>query len=167
MKNVLNGKKEWMKYWTNNGTFRMFDLGTRKKSSIYIHGRVDDVMNVRGHRIGSEELESTVLKLKDINECSAVLMKDELQGSSIALFVVSKKKINNKIDNILSSNFGRFAIPNTIIYLSELPKTRSGKILRRLLRHLLNDTYDKNHVDTSTMLNPNIIYEIQRKIDNI
>lgn len=167
MKNVLNGKKEWMKYWTKNGAFRMFDLGTCKKSSIYIHGRVDDVMNVRGHRIGSEELESTVLKLKDINECSAVLMKDELQGSSIALFVVSKKKINNKIENILSSNFGSFAIPNVIIYLSELPKTRSGKILRRLLRHLLDDTYDENHIDISTMLNPNIIYEIQRKIANI
>ena len=167
MKKVINGKKEWMNYWSEKGHFRMFDLGVIKNSNIYIHGRIDDVMNIRGHRIGSEELESVVLKVADIHECSAVLTKDSLEGSKITLFVVSKKHTNKKIENIIFSNFGSFAIPQKIVYLSELPKTRSGKILRRLLRNLIDNPKSKNLGDTSTMLNPKIINEIKKKlIDN-
>ena len=66
MKNVINGKKEWNKYWDNKGCFRLFDLATKKKRNVYIHGRNDDVVNIRGHRIGSEEIESTLLKIKQI-----------------------------------------------------------------------------------------------------
>ena len=53
MKNVINGKKEWNKYWDKKGNFKLFDLAT-KKGNIFIHGRKDDVINIRGHRIGSE-----------------------------------------------------------------------------------------------------------------
>ena len=62
MKNVINGKKEWDKYWDEKGSFKLFDLATIKNKNIYIHGRNDDVINIRGHRIGSEEIESSVLK---------------------------------------------------------------------------------------------------------
>jgi len=166
MKKILNGKKEWMKYWTKEGYFRMFDLGTIENSNIYIHGRIDDVINIRGHRIGSEELESTVLQIKEVHECSAVLIEDELEGAAIKLFIVSKEKIDKKIEQKIYSNFGSFAMPRKIYYISELPKTRSGKILRRLLRNLINFPKNDNYGDTSTMLNPHVITEIRNKLLN-
>ena len=166
MKKILNGKKEWLKYWTKEGYFRMFDLGTIEKSNIYVHGRIDDVINIRGHRIGSEELESTILQIKEVHECSAVLVEDELEGATIKLFIVSKEKLDKKIEQKIYSNFGSFAIPRKIYYISELPKTRSGKILRRLLRNLIYFPKNDNHGDTSTMLNPHVITEIKNKLLN-
>ena len=165
MKRIINGNKEWKKYWDESNNFRMFDLATINKQNIFIHGRVDDVINIRGHRIGSEEIESTVLKIKEIYECSAISVSDDIEGHIIFLFVVSKK---NNIDNIISktivSNFGSFALPKKIYYISELPKTRSGKILRRLLRSILENPLAKNYGDISTILNKEIIYEIKEKI---
>ncbi len=163
MKKLLNRKKEWDKYWTKDKNFRMFDLATEKNNTVYIHGRIDDVINIRGHRIGSEELESVVLKNKNISECCAVSSPDIIEGNIFYLFVVSKnEKIDNNINNLINSVFGSFALPKKIYYLPELPKTRSGKILRRLLRNLLNK--EKNIGDISTMLNPNILKIIRKKL---
>ena len=64
-KSVINGKKIEKKYWNTKKYFRMFDLGSKINNSLYINGRTDDVLNVRGHRIGSEEIESILLKIKD------------------------------------------------------------------------------------------------------
>ena len=83
------------------------------------------------------------------------------------LFIVSKKQnLDQKIEDKIFSNFGSFALPKKIYYLSQLPKTRSGKILRRLLRELINSPKGNNYGDTSTMINPNIIEEIQDRILN-
>ena len=165
MKSILNGKKEWKKYWDKSNNFRMFDLATIKKKNIFIHGRTDDVINVRGHRIGSEEIESIVLRIKEIYECCAISIANDLEGHVIFLFVVSKNNnLNNEISKKIVSNFGAFALPKEIYYISELPKTRSGKILRRLLRSMLINPYSKNYGDLSTMLNIKVIYEIKEKI---
>lgn len=165
MKNVINGKKEWNKYWNSEGNFRMFDLATLKNKNIYVHGRVDDVINIRGHRIGSEEIESVVLKIKDIHECCAVLVNEDLEGAVIQLFVVSKKdNLDKIIEDKIYSNFGSYALPKKIYYLSDLPKTRSGKILRRLLREIINTNKPNYTGDISTMINPKIIDEIKNKI---
>ena len=159
MKRVLNGSKEWKKYWTKNGNFRMFDMATKKNNLIYIHGRTDDVINIRGHRIGSGEFESVILKIKEIQECCAIAIPDKLEGNIFFLFAVSKDKPDSKIFKVINSNFGSFAIPKKIFYIPELPKTRSGKILRRLLRSLL---LNKNVLgDTSTMINPAIVKKIK------
>ena len=167
MKSILNGKKEWKKYWDKDNNFRMFDLATIKNKNIFIHGRTDDVINIRGHRIGSEEIESVVLKIKEIYECCAISVKDKMEGHVIYLFVVSKDdNLNNEISDKIISNFGSFAIPKEIYYIKELPKTRSGKILRRLLRSILIDTASKNYGDLSTMLNSKVITEIKEKIIN-
>jgi acetyl-CoA synthetase len=167
MKSVLNGKKEWKKYWDKFNNFRMFDLATIKNNNIYIHGRTDDVINIRGHRIGSEEIESIVLRVKEIYECCAISIKNNLEGDVIYLFVISK---NNKLDNQISkkivSNFGTFALPKEIYYIDELPKTRSGKILRRLLRSIMINPNSKNYGDLSTMLNSKVIQDIKDKIVN-
>ena len=165
MKSVLNGKKEWKKYWDKNNNFRMFDLATIKNKNIFIHGRTDDVINIRGHRIGSEEIESVVLRIKKIQECCAISIDNELEGHEIYLFIVSNdNKLNNEISKKIAENFGTFALPKEIYYISELPKTRSGKILRRLLRSILINPGSKKYGDLSTMLNSKVIHEIKKKI---
>lgn len=165
MKSILNGNNEWKKYWDKSNNFRMFDLATIKNRNIFIHGRTDDVINIRGHRIGSEEIESTVLKVKEIYECCAISIPNELEGHAIYLFIVSKKhNLNHEISKKIASNFGTFALPKEIYYINELPKTRSGKILRRLLRSILLNPYSKNYGDLSTMLNSKVINQVKEKI---
>ncbi len=167
MKRIINGKKEWKKYWDSSGSFRMFDLATKKKGNLYIHGRVDDVINIRGHRIGSEEIESITLKIKEIFECCAISISDDIEGHVIYLFIVTKEKdIDEKIFKNIISNFGSFALPKKIYYLKELPKTRSGKILRRLLRSILLDPHSKINVDLTMMPNKKVLDDIRKKIIN-
>ena len=107
------------------------------------------------------------MKINQINECCAISVLDDLEGFAIYLFVVSKKNNLNKLisDNLIS-NFGTFALPKKIYYLTELPKTRSGKILRRLLRSITIDPNSKNYGDLTTILNSNIIEELKYKIKN-
>ena len=161
MKNVINSKTEWNKYWDKSSYFRLFDLATKMNKNIYIHGRNDDVVNIRGHRIGSEEIESTLLKIKKITECCVVTLADQLEGSKIYLFIVSDSIIDNQIDDMIISNFGTYAIPKKNFYVKEIPKTRSGKILRRILRDILINPNLKNYGDTSTILNAGSIKKIQ------
>ena len=167
MTNVLNGLSEWQKYWDRKKNFRMFDLATIKNNNVIVHGRIDDVINIRGHRIGSEEVESTVLKLKEVFECSAISVEDELEGYVLYLFIVSKSKnLDSKIYSKIKSIFGVYAFPKKIYYISELPKTRSGKILRRHLRDILINPKSNNYGDLSTILNSEIIHETQYVVKN-
>ena len=167
MKKIINGNKEWKKYWDSEGNFRMFDLVTKKNGNLFVHGRVDDVINIRGHRIGSEEIESITLKIKEIFECCAISINDDIEGHVIYLFIVSNNKnLDEKIFENIVSNFGAFALPKKIYYINELPKTRSGKILRRLLRSILLNPYSKEHRDLTMMLNKKVLTDIKEKIIN-
>ena len=158
MSSILNKKEVWDIYWTKRGFFRMFDLGTIKNKNIYIHGRVDDVINIRGHRIGSEEIESIILSHDKIIECCAVSTPDYYEGMIFNVFVVCQKNIEtNEINKLISKNFGNYALPKNIYFIKELPKTRSGKILRRLLRDILITKKLSKDIDLSTMLNPYIL----------
>ena len=168
MINVLNGTDVWKKYWTKENFFRMFDICSKNKLNQYfVHGRTDDVINIRGHRIGSEEVESILLKNNHISECSAVSINDELEGNRFVLFIVLKnKKLKNEIiyDEIVK-NFGSFAIPKNLYFVKELPKTRSGKILRRILRDVTEGKKLKHLGDLSTILNPSSIKKIFRVVN--
>ena len=167
MKKIINGKKEWKKYWDTKGNFRMFDLVTKKNQNLFIHGRVDDVINIRGHRIGSEEIESITLKIKEIIESCAISIDDDIEGHIIYLFVVSKEKnLDENICKNIISNFGSFALPKKIYYINELPKTRSGKILRRLLRSILLDPHSKQYNDLTMVMNKKVLIDIKEKILN-
>ena len=130
-----------------------------------MHGRTDDVINIRGHRIGSAEIESVLLENKNIIEACAVATDDYLEGSILNIFIVTNVKkdiIESKVKKTLLSNFGSYAIPKKLYNLRELPKTKSGKILRRLLRDLILNK--KNMGDLSTMTNRNKIGEIKEII---
>jgi len=165
MKRILNGQKEWSKYWDQNGYFRMFDLATKKNGNIYVHGRNDDVINVRGHRIGCEEIESTILKIDEIFESCVVSLPDEFEGEKLFLFIASKnKKLDEIIRKKIMSVFGSFAIPSKIFYVSELPKTRSGKILRRLLRSILIKPDSISDSDLNVMADKNTFSKIIKEV---
>jgi acetyl-CoA synthetase len=167
MKNVLNGKKVWNKYFDKKNNFRLFDTGALNKNlNLFIHGRTDDVINIRGHRIGSAEVESLLLEIDSVVESCAVGVEDELEGYVFVLFVVLKNrviKIDNLVKKILKDNFGSYAFPQKIFILNELPKTKSGKILRRLLRDIYNnENYKKN--DFSTINKSGLIEELSNTI---
>ena len=167
MINVQNGRAEWENYWDKNNNFRLFDYATKIKNHLNIHGRVDDVINVRGHRIGSEEIESVLLEINTIAECAVVASPDKLEGNSINIFVVKKndniETLNDKINLVIKKNFGVYALPKKIYYLNKLPKTKSGKILRRLLRDIINK---KISGDLSTINDKELIQNIKKIINN-
>ena len=169
MKNVINGIKTWKRYWIK-GKFKMFDVGSFKKNNLVIHGRNDDVINIRGHRIGSEEVESVLMENKNILETSAVAINDRVEGYRLIIFVNKKSKIKKKIleqkvVNLIINHFGSFSRPKKVIFLSDLPKTRSGKILRRLLRDLYEQPTKKNLGDLSTMQNYDKINLLRSEIN--
>ena len=164
MKDIINGKKFWDIYWDKNGYFKLFDEGFVKKNNLFVTGRTDDTINIRGHRIGSGEVEAILLQNKFISEASAIAVEDELEGKNLAIFIVCEKNVNDQIKKNLISIFGTFALPRHIIYTKELPKTRSGKIMRRLLRDIIENPNKINKTDISTLLNPNIINYLKNEI---
>ena len=165
MKRILNGKKEWDKYWDNKGNFRMFDLATKKNNNLFVHGRNDDVINIRGHRIGCEEIESIILTIKKIFECCVISLPDKFEGEIVYLFLSTKEKnLDSQIKKKIVDNFGSFAIPSKIFYVNELPKTRSGKILRKLLRNMLTKPNAIKKSDLNVMVNKKIFYQIINQI---
>ena len=167
MVNIINNKKIFDEYWDENNNFRLFDLASYdKKKNLLIHGRLDDVINIRGHRIGSGEIESILLKSNKIKEVCAIGINDNLAGNELVIFLVknSKNNISDVVENLILRNFGSYALPKKIISISELPKTRSGKILRRVLRDLYLNPMTKKIGDLSTILNKDIINEIKNKL---
>ena len=166
MINVLNGLEQWNNYWDDLGRFNLFDLASYDfKKNINIHGRIDDVINIRGHRIGSEEIESIILKNHNISESCAIPILDKLEGNRIIIFLVLKnKRLFNfdTINKLIYNYFGSYALPKKIYILSELPKTRSGKILRRLLKQIIENPKKNDYGDISTLINPNIIKDIKK-----
>ena len=97
-------------------------------------------------------------------ECCAITLSDYFEGAKIYLFVVSNANLNPQIEKLLISVFGTYAIPKKIYYVEQIPKTRSGKILRRLLRNILVNPKLNNYGDTSTMLNFESLKEIKQKL---
>ena len=165
---VINGKKQFDRYWDKKSNFRLFDHASLDKNKNFvIHGRLDDVINIRGHRIGSAEVESVLLKDKNIHEVCAIGVTDELEGDLIIVFVASKNEnLYQAIKKIITENFGNFAIPKRIFYIPEMPKTRSGKILRRLLRDLYYNPDTTKMGDLSTMVNPGSVDKIRKILKN-
>ena len=168
MISVINKKEQFKEYWDENKNFKLFDFGSYDKNkNLLIHGRMDDVINIRGHRIGSAEIESVILKSNYIKEVCAIDVDSELSGKELVIFVVNNRKINTAkiIENLILDNFGSFALPKEVISLTELPKTRSGKILRRILRDFYLDPDTNKIGDLSTILNKHVIKEIKKKLN--
>ena len=165
MIDILNGDEQWNKYWKKN-KFQLFDVGKlNNENRLIVNGRTDDVINIRGHRIGSEEIESVILKINEIAEASAISIDNQLEGANLIVFVVSKKKnVKNNVNDVIYNFFGSYALPKQVIRINEMPKTKSGKILRRLLKILYLNPCKKINFDLSTISNVEIITQLKKEI---
>jgi acetyl-CoA synthetase len=129
----------------------------------YMYGRVDDVINVSGHRLSTVEIEQAVITHKKIADAAAIPIPDKITGNAIALFVVLKDKsdqkdIQSEIEEFISEKIGKIARPRIVLPISDMPKTRTGKVMRRLLRAKL---IGEDVGDTSALENPQVLGEIK------
>ena len=97
MVNVINGSKFLEKYW-DKSNFKLFDIGSFKNHNLIIHGRSDDVINIRGHRLGSGEIRSRLLEIDYLLEACAIAQDNYFEGANLVLFVTLKKKKKNGKD---------------------------------------------------------------------
>jgi acetyl-CoA synthetase len=135
---------------------------------FWLLGRVDDVMNVAGHRISTYEVESALVDHKGVAEAAVVGRKDPREGESIVAFVTPKASVdgNDELMRDLREHvarvIGKIARPQSIVFTDDLPKTRSGKIMRRLLRDVAEG---RELGDVTTLQNAPILDEIRTKAD--
>ena len=146
-------------YFTGDGCFR------DKDGNYRITGRVDDVLNVSGHRIGTAEVEDAINKHTGVIESAVVGFPHPIKGQGIYAYVICKEMPANlelsKADILMTVSrlIGPLAKPDKIQFVLALPKTRSGKIMRRILRKIAEGELD-NLGDTSTLLDPHVVDEI-------
>jgi len=149
------------------------DGAIRNKDNGYftITGRIDDVLNVSGHRMGTMEIESCLVANPLVAEAAVVGRPDELTGEAICVFVVLKggrptgeeaKKVATELRNWVGKEIGPIAKPKDVRFGDNLPKTRSGKIMRRLLRVIAKG--EEVTQDTSTLENPHILEQLKESL---
>jgi len=133
-----------------------------------ILGRIDDVINVSGHRLGTKEIESAALVVAEVAEAAVVPVAHEIKGREPDLFVSLKpgfepsKELEQKISDAISREIGKIAKPRHVWIVTDMPKTRSGKIMRRVLGAISNK---KDVGDVTTLANPEIVEEIKKMAD--
>ena len=131
----------------------------------WIIGRIDDVMNVSGHRLGTAEVESALVLHDAVAEAAVVGTPHPIKGEAIYAFVnlmageESSDDLRGELTKLVRSEIGPIASPEVIQFVSGLPKTRSGKIMRRILRKVAADDVDELG-DTSTLADPAVVGEI-------
>ncbi len=151
---------------TYKGLYFTGDGAKRDEDGFYrITGRVDDVINVSGHRIGTAEVEDAINEHPEITESAVVGFPHDIKGQGIYAFVTAmhskldKDSIENEVRAIVTKIIGPIARPDKIQIVEGLPKTRSGKIMRRILRKIVENDL-ANIGDTSTLLNPECVEKI-------
>src|SRR3954463_408863 len=135
---------------------------------IWVLGRIDDVVNVSGHRLSTAEVESAVVSFEKVAECAVIGKQDEDSGQAIVAFVTLEGDDNEGSDDLeqqirdhVAKKIGKFARPKQIIWSADLPKTRSGKIMRRLLR----DIAEGNELgDVTTLREPGVMQDLEKKV---
>ncbi len=171
LRGIYKNPKRYLKtYWSQYGKkiyFTSDGAYKDKQGLIRIIGRVDDVIKVAGHRVTTGELESAIALHKDITECAVVGKTDEIKGEVPIAFVVSKTKkspevIAREVVVQVRKEIGPTASPKEVYLVKDLPKTRSGKIMRRILRKLFTG---EDLGDLSTLANPETVEEIKKLIE--
>ena len=134
---------------------------------ITVLGRVDDVLNVSGHRLGTMEIESAIVGVEGVAEAAVVGGDHEVKGEAVYAYVITEEgyeendELRGRIIEGVEDAIGPIARPERVVFSPDLPKTRSGKIMRRLLEDIANEA---ELGDTSTLRNPDIVEDIQGKI---
>jgi acetyl-CoA synthetase len=132
-----------------------------------ILGRIDDVINVAGHRLGTKELESAVLTVPEVAEAAAVPVIDDVRGRVVEMYVSlqpglsSSKEVEDKVKHSIEVQIGKVARPKNVWIVADMPKTRSGKIMRRVIASISNFT---DVGDITTLANPDVVEGIRRHV---
>jgi len=172
MTRTIYGDKARFKktYWSDFPGFYTAGDGARrdKNGNFWIIGRLDDVLNVSGHRLGTAEIESALVSHPAVAEAAVVGRPDDLKGQAVAAFVTLKENYEEsdvlliELRNHVGAVIGAIAKPDDIHFAPALPKTRSGKIMRRLLKELV--TTGKISGNITTLEDMSVITTLQRKI---
>ena len=147
-------------YFTGDGARRDED------GYCWVVGRIDDVLNVAGHRIGTAEIESALVSHPAVAEAAAVGKPDDLKGSALVAFVTLKtgqkadREMKDKLSSHIEKEIGKFARPDQIRFADSLPKTRSGKIMRRLLKEIASGATETKG-DTSTLEDLSVLAKLR------
>ena len=129
-----------------------------------ILGRVDDVINVAGHRLGTKELESACLTVPEVAEAAVVPVVDEIKGRVPEVYIAlqpgieASPEIVDKVNKAIETMIGKIARPRRILIVPDMPKTRSGKLMRRILAALSNNM---NTGDITTLANPDVVEKVR------
>eukprot|EP01103_Thecamoeba_quadrilineata_P009776 TRINITY_DN1980_c0_g1_i2.p1 TRINITY_DN1980_c0_g1~~TRINITY_DN1980_c0_g1_i2.p1 ORF type:complete len:236 (-),score=28.41 TRINITY_DN1980_c0_g1_i2:28-735(-) len=135
---------------------------------IWIKGRVDDVINKAGHRLGTAEIESALLTYFHCSETAVIDVPHDVKGQAIVAYCVLKENIEESLEHTTALKLavrkviGALAVPDYIILVTALPKTRSGKIMRRILRKLAAKDHDLG--DLSTLADPPVVEVLQASL---
>jgi acetyl-CoA synthetase len=152
--------RDWP-YFANDGAMQATDGYFR------ILGRVDDVINVAGHRLGTKELESAALIVDEVAEAAAVPVVDDLRGRAVEMYISLKPGVDtgdavaNQVSAAIETEIGKVARPKNVWIVPDMPKTRSGKIMRRVIAGVSNFT---DVGDVSTLANPEVVEEIRHQV---
>ena len=158
-------------YWSRFGKDVYFAGDGCKRDAqgyFWLLGRVDDVMNVSGHRISTMEVESALVDHHEVAEAAVIGRKDDIKGEAIAAFVTLKEGTPSNADKVtelkkhVSEKIGPIARPDAIFFTAELPKTRSGKIMRRLLRDIAEG---RALGDTTTLADATVVAKLKSQYE--
>jgi acetyl-CoA synthetase len=163
--NKNKDSKEWRDwpYFSGDGAVQAADGYFR------ILGRVDDVINVAGHRLGTKELESAAIEVEEVAEAAAVPVVDEVRGKIVEMYVSLKpgyepsEELAQKVSQTIVSDIGAIARPKNVWIVPDMPKTRSGKIMRRVIAAVSNFA---DVGDVTTLANPEIVDEIRQRVQS-
>jgi acetyl-CoA synthetase len=150
-------------YFTNDGAVQAADGYFR------ILGRVDDVINVAGHRLGTKEIESAALTVREVAEAAAVPVIDDIRGRAVEVYVSLKPgfepstQMEGKVSKAIETEIGKIARPKNVWIVPDMPKTRSGKIMRRVIASVSNFA---DVGDVSTLANPEIVEDIRHHVQS-
>ena len=175
MRTIYNDEQRFIDtYWSKWGaeTYLSSD-GARldKDGYFWIRGREDDVIMVAGHRIGSAEIESGLVSHPLVAEAAVVGRFDEIKGQSIFCYVtlesgaIECEELRGNLVDYVVEEVGPIARPKGIVFANELPKTRSGKIMRRVLKAIVDGEEETG--DVTTLQNPTVVEELKRKVESL
>jgi acetyl-CoA synthetase len=150
-------------YFTGDGAKR------DKEGYVWLLGRIDDVINVSGHRVSTMEVESALVDHPAVAEAAVIGRTHEIKGQAVAAFVTIKagipqtEELKKEVREHVAKKIGALARPDDVIYAAELPKTRSGKIMRRLLRDVAEG---RALGDTTTLADANVVADLKHKYED-
>ncbi|HXG03066.1 MAG TPA: acetate--CoA ligase [Candidatus Binatia bacterium] len=158
-------------YWSQvRGVYFTGDGAKRDRDGYFwLLGRIDDVMNISGHRVSTMEVESALVDHPAVAEAAVIGRPHEIKGQAIAAFVTIKagiaqtEELRKEIKEHVARKIGALARPDDVIFAAELPKTRSGKIMRRLLRDVAEG---RALGDTTTLADPAVVAELKQKYED-